>query len=206
MGEVERLFLIFIGAALVYNILLIRFVGLCSFFGVSSRIETSIGMGLAVIFVMTIATSASWVLWKYLLYPLGVGEFLYIPTFILVIATLVQFEEMVIRKTSPTLYSAMGIYLPLITTNCAVLYTATEAVKPGFWKINIAYGFSLPEAVIYAIGVSLGYTVTIIMFAAIRERIDIAPVPASIKGYPLAFFTAALMSLAYMGFSGLAGL
>lgn len=206
MGEAERLFLLFIGAMLVYNILLIRFIGLCSFFGVSSRIETAIGMGLAVIFVMTMATAASWVLWKYLLVPLGVGEFLYIPTFILVIAALVQFEEMVIRKTSPTLYSAMGIYLPLITTNCAILATATEAVKPGFLKLNIAYGFSLPEAVIYAIGVALGYTVAIIIFASLRERIDIAPVPKSLKGYPLAFATAALMSLAFMGFAGLGGL
>jgi len=206
MGEAQRYFLLFIGAALVYNILLIRFIALCSFFGVSNRMETSIGMGLAVIFVMTMATSVSWVLWKYLLVPLGVGEFLYIPAFILIIAALVQFEEMVIRKTSPTLYSAMGIYLPLITTNCAVLAAATEAVKPGFLKLNIAYGFSLPEAVLYTIGVATGYTVAIIMFAAIRERIDIAPVPPSLKGYPLAFITAALMSLAFMGFAGLAGL
>lgn len=206
MSEVQRYFLIFLGALLIYNILLIRFIALCSFFGVSNQMETSIGMGLAVIFVMTMATTVSWLCWNYLLVPLKVGEFLYIPVFILVIAGLVQFEEMFIRKTSPTLYRAMGIYLPLITTNCAVLAAATESVKRGFLKLNIAYNFSLPEAVIYTIGVAVGYTIAIILFAAIRERIDIAPVPHAIKGYPLAFITSALMSMAFMGFANLFGL
>lgn len=206
MSELQRFFLLFFGAFLVYNILLIRFIALCSFFGVSNKMETSIGMGLAVIFVMTMSSAVSWVIWKFVLYPLGIGEFLYIPAFILVIASLVQFEEMFIRKTSPTLYKAMGIYLPLITTNCAVLAAATESVKPGFLKLNIAYHFSFIEAIVYTLGVALGYTVVIIMFAAIRERIDVAPVPTAIKGYPLAFITAALMSLAFMGFAGLFGL
>ncbi len=171
MGEVERYILLFIGAALVSNILLIRFIALCSFFGVSNEMETSIGMGLAVIFVMTIASAVSWVVWNYVLLPLGVGEFLYIPAFILIIAGLVQFEEMVIRKVSPVLYQAMGIYLPLITTNCAVLAAATESVKPGFLKLNIAYNYSFLEAIVYTLGVSVGYTVVIIMFAAMKERI-----------------------------------
>jgi len=206
MGEIERYLLIFIGAALIYNILLIRFIGLCPFFGVSSSVETSIGMGLAVIFVMTVASAICWVVWNYILYPLGVGEFLYIPAFILVIASLVQFEEMVIKKTSPTLYKALGIYLPLITTNCAVLAAATESVKPGFLKLHVAYHFSFLEAIIYSLGVALGFTVVIIMFAAIRERIDVAPVPKSLKGYPIAFITAALMSLALTGFTNLFGL
>lgn len=206
MSELQRYFFIFLGAFLVYNILLIRFIGLCPYFGVSNRLETSIGMGMAVIFVMAMATTVCWLVWNYVLTPLGVGEFLYIPSFILVIAALVQFEEMFIRKTSPALYRALGIYLPLITTNCAVLAAATESVKPGFLKLNIDYYFSLPEAVIYAIGVALGFTLAIILFAAIRERIDIAPVPHALKGYPLAFITAALMSLAFMGFSNLFGL
>lgn len=206
MAEVQRYFLIFLGASLIYNILLIRFIGLCPFFGVSSKIETSIGMGLAVMFVMTVASSICWVVWNYILSPLGVGEFLYIPAFILVIASLVQFEEMVIRKTSPTLYKALGIYLPLITTNCAVLAAATESVKPGFLKLNVAYHFSFLEAVVYSLGVSLGFTMVIIMFAAIRERIDVAPVPKALKGYPIAFITAALMSLAFTGFANLFGL
>ncbi len=169
---------------MVYNILLISFIALCSFFGVSNKMETAIGMGLAVIFVMTVSTIVAWILWNFLLVPLKVGEFLYIPTFILVIAGLVQFEEMFIRKTSPALYMAMGIYLPLITTNCAVLAAATESVKPGFLKLNIAYNFGLIESVIYTVGVALGYTVAIILFAAIRERIDIAPVPRDPEGVP----------------------
>lgn len=206
MGELERYFLLFFGALLVYNILLIRFIALCSFFGISNQMETSIGMGLAVIFVMTMSSAVSWVLWNYVLVPLGVGEFLYIPAFILVIAALVQLEEMVIRKTSPALYKALGIYLPLITTNCAVLAAATESVKPGFLKLNIAYHYSFLESIIYTLGVALGYTIVIIMFAAIRERIDIAPVPKSFKGYPIAFITAALMSLAFTGFANLFGL
>jgi len=206
MAELERYFLLFLGALLVYNILLIRFIALCSFFGISNRMETSIGMGLAVIFVMTISSAVSWVLWRYVLVPLKVGEFLYIPVFIVVIAALVQLEEMAIRKASPPLYKAMGIYLPLITTNCAVLAAATESVKPGFLKLNIAYHYSFLEAIVYTLGVALGYTIVIIMFAAIRERIDVAPVPESFKGYPIAFITAALMSLAFTGFANLFGL
>ncbi len=206
MGEAQRLFFLFLGALLIYNILLIRFIALCSFFGVSTRMTTSIGMGLAVIFVMTMASAVSWVVWNYVLVPLHVGEFLYIPAFILVIASLVQFEEMVIRKISPALFRAMGIYLPLITTNCAVLAAATESVKPGFLKLHIPYRFSFIESIIYTLGVALGYTIVIIMFTAIRERIEGAPIPSSFRGFPIAFIVAALMSLAFMGFAGLFGL
>lgn len=206
MEELQRHFLIFLGALLVYNILLIRFIGLCPFFGVSSRLETSIGMGLAVIFVMTMASSICWVIWRLVLNPLGVGEFLYIVAFILVIASLVQFVEMFIKKISPALYKALGIYLPLITTNCAVLAAATESVKPGFLKLNIAYNFTFLEVIAYSLGVALGFTMVIIMFAAIRERLDISPVPRSMRGYPIAFMAAALMSLAFTGFANLFGL
>jgi electron transport complex protein RnfA len=206
MSELARYFLIFFGAFLVYNILLIRFIALCPFFGVSNRMETAIGMGMAVIFVMTLATTASWLAWNFILAPLGVGEFLYIPVFILIIASLVQFVEMFLKKSSPGLYMAMGIYLPLITTNCAVLAAATESVKPGFLKLNIAYNFGLIEAVVYTAGVASGFSAVLILFTAIRERIDIAPVPRHLKGYPIAFITAALMSIAFLGFANLFGL
>lgn len=210
MNEITNYALLFIGAALVYNIVLIRFFALCSFFGVSNRMSSAVGMSFAVIFVMTISTAISWVLWTFVLVPLGIAEFLYIPTFILVIAALVQFEEMFIKKYSPTLYQAMGIFLPLITTNCAVLATATEAVfilrGASFLKINIKYAFSFPEAVIYTFGVGVGYLLVMTMFTAIRERIDIAPVPKWLKGSAISFITAAMMSLAFMGFANLFGL
>ncbi|MBN2405418.1 MAG: electron transport complex subunit RsxA [Coriobacteriia bacterium] len=203
-----QLALLFIGAALINNILLTRFIGLCPFFGVSGNFETSLGMSLAVVFVMTLASTSTWVVWTFLLEPLGVGEFLYIPAFILIIASLVQFVEMYMRKVSPVLYRAMGIYLPLITTNCAVLATATEAAKPGFFKMNIDLGASLGlgEALIYTLGVSAGFGFALISFAALRERLDIAPVPKVMKGNPMAFITAGLLSLAYVGIAGWFGL
>ncbi len=208
MSTVSQLALLFIGAALVNNILLTRFIGLCPFFGVSGNMETSVGMSLAVVFVMMMASSATWAVWEYVLAPLGVGEFLYIPAFILIIASLVQFVEMYLRKASPILYRAMGIYLPLITTNCAVLATATEAAKPGFFKMNIALGasLSLGEALIYTLGVSVGFGFALVTFAAMRERLDLAPVSRLFKGSPIAFITAGLLSLAYVGMSGWFGL
>jgi electron transport complex protein RnfA len=208
MTTVSQLALLFIGAALINNILLTRFIGLCPFFGVSGSMETSIGMSLAVVFVMMMASSATWVVYEFVLAPLGVGEFLYIPAFILIIASLVQFVEMYLRKASPILYRAMGIYLPLITTNCAVLATATEAAKPGFFKMNIALGASLSmgEALVYTLGVSVGFGFALLTFAALRERLDLAPVPRLLKGNPMAFITAGLLSLAYVGLSGWFGL
>ncbi|MBC7248515.1 MAG: electron transport complex subunit RsxA [Actinobacteria bacterium] len=207
MSEAWRYFLLLFGAAVVANILLIRFIALCPFFGVSTSLETSLGMSISVIFVMTMATSVSWIAWNYVLEPLGVGEFLYIPTFILVIASLVQFVEMVIKKTSPPLYKAMGIYLPLITTNCAVLAAATESVKPGFFtKLNIAYHYGFVESVVYTIGVAVGFSLVLILFAAMRERLELAPIPKFFRGVPIAFITAAIFSLAFMGFAGMFGL
>ncbi len=208
MSTLSQLALLFIGAALVNNILLTRFIGLCPFFGVSGNFDTSLGMSLAVVFVMTMASSATWIVWEYVLAPLGVGEFLYIPAFILIIASLVQFVEMYLRKASPVLYRAMGIYLPLITTNCAVLATATEAAKPGFFKMNIALGasLSLGEALVYTLGVSVGFGFALLTFAALRERLDVAPVPRILKGSPIAFITAGLLSLAYVGLAGWFGL
>ena len=208
MSSVSQMALLFVGAALINNILLTRFVGLCSFFGVSNNMETAVGMSLSVVFVMVMASTATWLTWEFILDPLGVGEFLYIPAFILIIASLVQFVEMYLRKASPVLYRAMGIFLPLITTNCAVLATATESAKPGFFKMNIALGasLSLGEALIYTLGVSVGFGFALITFSALRERLDLAPVSRLMKGTPIAFITAGLLSLAYVGMSGWFGL
>lgn len=208
MSTLSQMALLFVGAALINNILLTRFIGLCPFFGVSGNFETSMGMSLAVVFVMVLASTATWVVWTFVLEPLGVGEFLYIPAFILIIASLVQFVEMYMRKASPVLYRAMGIYLPLITTNCAVLATATEAAKPGFFKMNIDLGASLGlgEALIYTLGVAVGFGFALLSFAALRERLEIAPVPRVMKGNPMAFITAGLLSLAYVGIAGWFGL
>lgn len=206
MSTFTHLALLLVGAALVNNILLTRFIALCSFFGISDNMQTSVGMSLAVIFVMMLASTATWIFYYGVLKPLGVGEFLYIPAFILVIAALVQFVEMYLRKYSPALYRAMGIYLPLITTNCAVLAAATEAVKPGFFKMNMAYNFGLGENLVYTLGVAVGYGFALLSFAAIRERLDIAPVPASLKGAPMAFICAGLLSLGYIGLGSLFGL
>jgi len=158
--------------------------------------STSIGMGMAVTFVMVLASSVSWILWHFILVPLHL-EFLEISAFILTIASLVQFAELFLKKNSPSLYRAMGIYLPLITTNCAILAVAF---------INVSNHYNFIESIIYSIGVSGGYTLAIVMFAGIRERIASAPVPKAFQGYPIAFITASLMSLAFLGFKGLFGL
>ncbi len=209
METIGYLMLLFLGAALINNILLTRFIGLCPFFGVSSSFETSVGMSLAVTFVMTLASAATWVFWNAILSPLGVGEFLYIPAFILVIASLVQFVEMFLRKNSPGLYRAMGLFLPLITTNCAVLATATESVKPGFFKMGelaSVYSFGFGEAIVYTLGISAGFALALLSFSALRERLEVAPIPRLFKGNPIAFITAGLLSMAYIGLGGLFGL
>lgn len=185
--------LIFLSASLINNIVLIRFLGLCSFLGISTNVKNSIGMSLAVIFVTTVASIVSWVVYHLILIPLNV-EFLRTATFVLTIASLVQLEEMFIKKYLPALYRAMGIYLPLITTNCAIL-AATF--------LNIDYNLSLLNSIVHGLGIAVGYTIAIILFAGIRERLIIAPVPKSLEGYPVAFFLASLMSLAFLGFKGL---
>jgi electron transport complex protein RnfA len=191
-----NLFLIFLSAMIVNNILLIRFIALCSFFGISNNIQTSIGMGMAVIFVMVMASSISWVVYHFILIPF---DLLYLRTaaFILTIATFVQLEEMFIKKMFPALYRAMGIYLPLIVVNCAVLAAAF---------LIIDYNLDFIKSLVYTVGVGAGYMVAIVMFAAIRDRIALAPIPKSFQGYPIAFITASLMSLAFLGFKGLFGL
>lgn len=184
---------IFLSAFIVNNILLIKFLGLCSFFGLSNDIKASLGMGLAVVFVMVVACSVSWGIYHHILVPLNL-EFLRIVTFILTISSLVQFEEILIRKKSPALYKALGIYLPLITTNCAILAVAF---------LGIDYKFSFAQNLFYSFGVSLGFCLAIIIFAGIREKINSAPIPENFKGIPIAFITASLTSLAFLGFKGL---
>ena len=189
-------YFILLSALLINNIVLLRFLALCSFFGVSSKVETSIGMGLAVMFVMVMACSISWVIYYFLLVPFDL-KFLRTASFILSISSLVQLEELYIRKTLPKLYKQMGIFLPLITTNCAILGAAFLAID---YKLNFI------NTVIYSVGVAGGYIIAIVLFAGIRERIELAPVPHYFKGYPIAFITASLMSLAFLGFSHLFGL
>ncbi len=191
-----NIFLIFLSAMMVNNILLIRFIALCSFFGVTNSIKTSIGMGAAVIFVMIMATMVSWPVYHFILVPLDL-VYLRTAAFILTIATFVQLEEMFIRRMFPPLYRAMGIYLPLIVVNCAVLAAAF---------LCIDYNLDFAASIVYTIGVGCGYFVAIVMFAAIREVVDYAPVPTLFRGYPIAFITASLMSLAFLGFKGLFGL
>ncbi|MFO7638850.1 MAG: RnfABCDGE type electron transport complex subunit A [bacterium] len=187
---------IFFGALLVNNILLMRFIGLCPFFGVSNSVSTAAGMSGAVMFVMLLASWVTWVLFYAVLAPLGL-EFLRTAVFILVIASLVQFVEMFLKKNLRALYSALGIYLPLITTNCAIL---------GVTFLNVDYGFTLLNATFFALGSGLGFGLVIILFAAIRERLADAPVSRSFSGYPIAFIAASLVSLAFLGFTGLFGI
>jgi electron transport complex protein RnfA len=194
VGFVE-LFSIFFAALLINNIILMRFLGLCSFFGVSEKMSPSIGMSAAVTFVMTMATAVTWPLYHYILNPLNL-TFLRTISFILVIASLVQLVELFLKKNIPTLYKALGIYLPLITTNCAIF---------GLTLLNINYNYNFLQSLVYAIGVAAGFSLAIILFTGIRMKLNLAPIPKFVKGYPLVFFTAALMSLAFMGFSGLFG-
>jgi electron transport complex protein RnfA len=185
--------LIILSTALVNNVVLVKFLGLCPFMGVSNKLDSALGMGLATTFVLTLAAFAGWLLEHYVLLPLDLG-FLRILTFILVIAVVVQFTEMVVRKTSPALYQVLGIFLPLITTNCAVL---------GVALLNVQQDNSLFESLLYGFGSALGFTLVLVMFAGLRERLALANVPQTFQGAPIAYVVAGLMSLAFMGFAGL---
>jgi electron transport complex protein RnfA len=190
-----KLLTIAIAAILINNVILKRFLGLCPFLGVSKQLDAALGMGMAVIFVLTMASIATFGIYHYILVPFGI-EYLRTIAFILVIATLVQFVEMVIEKTSPGLYRSLGIYLPLITTNCAVLGVAVL-------NIDNAYGFV--ETVVHGFASGLGFTIALLLMAGIRERLDLADIPESLRGVPIAFIVAGLMAIAFQGFSGLAG-
>ncbi len=185
--------LLLLGTALVNNVVLVNFLGLCPFMGVSNKLDSAIGMGFATTFVLTLAAVASWLLEFFVLRPLDIG-FLRILTFILVIAAVVQFTEMVVRKFSPGLYQVLGIFLPLITTNCAVL---------GVALLNIQEEHDFLKSVVYGFGSAVGFTLVMVIFAGMRERLALAQVPAAFAGAPIGFIVAGLLSLAFMGFSGL---
>ena len=192
MSVFITLFTISLNAILAENFILVKFLGICPFMGVSKKLDTSLGMGLAVIFVMALASAATWAVNEFLLVPL---ELAYMQTvvFILVIAALVQFVEMFLQKAVPALYQALGIYLPLITTNCAVL---------GVALLNIQNGYTFLESVVYGITGGAGFTLAIVLFSSIRERLDDCDCPKAFKGFPLALIAAGLLALSFMGFSG----
>lgn len=185
--------LLLIGTVLVNNFVLVQFLGLCPFMGVSGKLETAMGMSMATTFVLTLASMSSYLVEQYILLPLDI-TYLRTLSFILVIAVVVQFTEMVVRKTSPTLYRLLGIFLPLITTNCAVL---------GVALLNINSQHNFIESIVYGFGAAVGFSLVLVMFAGMRERLAVADVPAPFKGASIAMITAGLMSLAFMGFSGL---
>lgn len=182
-----------LGAILVNNFIFSQFLGCCPFLGCSSKVETATGMGLAVVFVMGLASAICWVIDTYILIPLGLA-FLETLAFILVIAALVQFVEMFLKKSIPSLYSALGIYLPLITTNCAVL---------GVVLLNVQNHYNFIESVVYGITGGLGFLLAIYLFSTVRERLEFADYPKAFEGFPIALITAGLIALAFMGFSGL---
>ncbi|TDX30843.1 electron transport complex protein RnfA [Modicisalibacter xianhensis] len=186
-------FLILVSTVLVNNFVLVQFLGLCPFMGVSNKLESAMGMALATTFVLTLSSVASYLTFHYLLAPLGL-EYLRTIAFIMVIAVVVQFTEMMVRKTSPLLYQVLGIFLPLITTNCAVL---------GVALLSLNRQSSFMEATLYGFGAAVGFSLVLILFAAMRERLAVADVPKPFRGAAIAMITASLMSLAFMGFSGL---
>ncbi len=184
---------IFIGMVLINNFILVRFLGLCPFFGVSKKISSAISMGVAVTFVMAVSSIATWLIRNYILVPYDI-EYMDIVIYILVIATLVQIIELFIKKTNANLYFAFGIYLPLITTNCAVL---------GITLINATQGYSFTGSIVAALGAGLGFTLVLAMMSGIREKMELANIPKSMRGLPIAFITATLLGLAFQGFGGM---
>jgi len=189
----ENLWLILLGSILVNNFVRSKFLGCCPFLGVSKKVSTATGMGIAVTFVMGVASLVTYFVQYYILEPLGI-EYLQTIAFILVIAVLVQLVEMVINKTSPSLYKALGVYLPLITTNCAVL---------GVTILNITESYSLIGSVVNGVGSALGFTLAIVLFAGVRERLETSNIPECFKGFPSTLIAAGLMSIAFLGFQGL---
>ena len=192
MNYVTGLILLLVSSAIVNNVVLSQFLGLCPFLGVSKRVETAAGMGGAVIFVITIASLVSSVIYKYILAPTGF-EYMQTIVFILVIAALVQFVEMVLKKNIPSLYKSLGVYLPLITTNCAVLGTAIN---------NVTNNYDILESVINGFGVAVGFIIAIVIMAGIREKIEYNDIPETFKGSAIVLITAGLMAMAFLGFSG----
>ena len=194
--EAITLFAIVIGAIFVNNVVLSQFLGICPFLGVSSKVETSLGMGMAVTFVMALASVVTWALQQFILVPFGI-EYMQTIVFILVIAALVQMVEIVLKKVSPSLYQALGIFLPLITTNCAVLGVAIIAVQKDF---------DLLTSVVYSTAIALGFALALVLFAGIRERLEVEDVPQGMRGVPIALITAGLLAMAFMGFANVVAL
>lgn len=188
-----NLLIIFISGALINNVILSQFLGICSFLGISNKIKSSIGMGLAVIFVITTSSIICYLIYTYILDPLDLA-YLNTIVFIAVVACLVQFVEMVTKKFSPALYNALGVYLPLITTNCAVL---------GVALLNAEKGYDLIESTVNGFAAALGYTISIILMAGIREKMEYNDIPKTLKGFPITLITATLMAMAFYGFAGL---
>ena len=193
MDQIFELLAITLGAILANNFIFSQFLGICPFLGVSKKVDTASGMGIAVTFVMGLASAITWLVNKFILIPFDLG-YMQTVAFILVIAALVQFIEMFLQKSMPSLYTALGVYLPLITTNCAVL---------GVALLNIQNNYNFIESVVYGITGGLGFLLAIVLFASIRERLVFADYPKNWEGFPIALVTAGLMALAFMGFSGL---
>jgi len=193
MASITSLLSIALAAILVNNFVLSQFLGICPFMGVSKKVDTALGMGLAVIFVMGVASAVNWPINKFILVPNGL-EFMQTVTFILVIASLVQFVEMFLQKSVPSLYESLGVYLPLITTNCAVLGVVLQ---------NTQKNYNFGESLTYGITGGIGFLVAIVLFASVRERLEFAKCPKSFEGFPIALVTASLIALAFLGFSGL---
>jgi electron transport complex protein RnfA len=191
--DLGNLFGIIFGSIFINNFIFAKFLGICPFMGVSKKVESSIGMGMAVTFVMTLASAVTWVVQNYLLDPYGLG-YLQTIAFILIIASLVQFVEMAVQKTSPNLYKALGVFLPLITTNCAVLGVAI---------LNIQEKYNFIETVVNGMAAAIGFTMALILLAGIRERLEYADIPKPFQGVAIAFVTAGLLAMAFMGFSGM---
>ena len=193
MEQITNLLAITLGAVLANNFIFSQFLGICPFLGVSKKVDTAVGMGIAVTFVMGLASAITWLVNTFILIPFDLG-YMQTVAFILVIAALVQFIEMFLQKSMPSLYTALGVYLPLITTNCAVL---------GVALLNIQNNYNFISSVVYGITGGLGFLLAIVLFASIRERLVFADYPKSFDGFPIALVTAGLMALAFMGFSGL---
>ncbi len=193
--DVGRMMAIIIAAIFVNNYVLSRFLGICPFLGVSKQLDSAVGMGAAVIFVMTLATLGSWTVYNLLLVPMGL-TYLRTIAFILIIASLVQLVEMILQKFSPVLYQALGIFLPLITTNCAILGVAV---------LNIDEKYSLGYSLVNAVAAGIGFTLALVLMAGLRQRLELADVPPALRGKPIAFLVAGIMSIAFLGFAGLGG-
>ena len=191
--SITEIFALSLGAILIENYIFVKFLGICSFLGVSKKMDTAFGMGMAVVFVMTVSSAVTYVVNKFILVPLNIG-YMQTVAFILVIASLVQFVEMLLMKMMPALYQALGIFLPLITTNCAILGAAL---------LNITNELNFIGSVIYGFSAGIGFTLAIVLFASVRQRLILSDCPKSFEGFPIALITASLLAMAFMGFQGL---